>query len=127
MCPQEMSEIYNRQACFAEKPLHDNLIHSRRRSQHTTADVWNIGHFEQALNRAVFTISAMQNRYDTIKLITTIRLTVPGEPSQPRFSRIANNGDVLSSTLHDGARQQVRCLARREPLALFGDGNRHDL
>src|SRR5262245_32215447 len=125
--PQEMCEIYNRQAGFAEKPLHDNLIHSCRGSEHTAADVWNIGHLEQALNSPVFTVRTVQYRYYTINLIATICLTVAGESCQPRFSWIADNSDVLSCTFHDSAWQKVRRFTRGKPFAFLGDCYRHDL
>ena len=49
-----------------KKPLHDVLVHSRRRSQNTRPDVGNVRQLQQTLNCPIFTEGAMQHREDDV-------------------------------------------------------------
>ena len=47
--------------------LHHRLVHADRRREHAAADVGDVGQLEQALDRAVFAVRAVQHRKDDVE------------------------------------------------------------
>ena len=64
---QEPDVITDRQPGVAEQALHKSLVHSRRARKHAAADIWNVGHLKQSLDRAVLTVCSVQHRKDSIE------------------------------------------------------------
>ena len=58
--------IHRGQAPLAKQPLHDILIHGHGRTQHTGADVWQVGQLQETLHGPVLTERSVQNRENDV-------------------------------------------------------------
>ena len=143
--PQHDPVRTDRQAVRGEDELHDRLVHADRRRQHARADIGHVGELEQPLNRAVFTVGAVQHRKDDVEVQPghggAAEIVVePGRAAidrqhrllaRPRdhvhFAAVAQRPRRVEPRLLDdlGRRHRRRRLVRQAPAAVLldPDGN----
>ena len=115
LAPRHSDVLDRWQAALAEQPLHDVLVHPRRRGQHACPNVGDVGQLQEPLHGAVLAKRAVQYRENYLYA-----------RRGPGFSRQRHRrfGRQRTSRLR---RQQAHGLARRQPSALAGDGQRDDV
>ena len=106
--------LHNRDSRRDEQRLHDVLVHSGRRAQHTSADVGDVRQFEQTLNGSIFAKRPVQHREDHVHInraITgaTSESSITLERYQPTLTmhRLGRHYHGLALSQQGGTRSRV--------------------
>ena len=102
MLPVNDDVVHDRQARSPADPLHGVLVHRQRRSQHTRADVRELGQFEQTLHGAILAEGAVQHGEDHVDARVGARLGEDGARVPPAVLTDEESQDLVLLRVHRG-------------------------
>ena len=123
------------QAARGEDQLHVLLVHAGRAGEHPGPRVPGARHLQQALDRAVLAVRAVQQRQHDVNLAEAARGVARGRDHQAARGRVEAGGDLGAGGGHGlhgrqlaaGDGQPPGVVGGKDPAAVAGDAHRHDL
>jgi hypothetical protein len=123
------------QAARGEDQLHVLLVHAGRAGEHPGPRVPGPRHLQQALDRAVLAVRAVQQRQHHVDLAEAARGVARGRDHQAARGRVEAGGDLGAGGGHGLHGRQLAArdgqlpgvVRGQDPAAVPGDAHRHDL
>ena len=135
-----------------EEGLHDVLVHAGGGAEDSCADVWNVGEFEQALDRAIFAEGSVEHGEDHVYIDGAVGgaaqhggIGLERDQSAVTMNRLGRNHDGFSASEDGGgfsilriagaqvtrlehklAGQKILGVLGGQPASVFGDADGDD-